>query len=102
MSADGKLNHINTAVDSSMEIRVSASYHTFFSWGGGADIPLEEGKQLYDLMQNAHKCGRQARLWATPEKEDVWKTLLDAGQDWISVDDMVRFRKFYLEYMAGK
>lgn len=102
ISGDDDLLDINAAVDSSVEPRASANYHDIFTWGGGKSMSPIEAKRLADIMRDAHEHGRKARFYHTPEREDVWQTLLDAGQDWISVDDLERFRKFYLEYMVGK
>ena len=102
VSGDGNLVKISTDVDSSLEPRVSADYHDIFTWDGRTGIPAGEAKLMVDLMDNAHKYGRQARMFHAPEREDVWKAMLDAGQDWISVDHLARFRKFYLEYLAER
>ena len=100
VSGDDNLEHINTAIDSSIEPRASANYHDLFSWGGGMQIPPSEAKELIDIIAIAHRYGRKARFYNAPEREDVWKALLDAGEDWVSVDNLPKFRKFYLDYIA--
>jgi len=41
--------------------------------------------------------GKKTRLWATPEKEQLWEQLLVLGIDLINTDDLSRLRKFLLE-----
>jgi alkaline phosphatase len=57
---------------------------------------------LDELVNLAHAEGRQIRFWAAPETPELWKQFLDLGVDWIHVDDIAAFQKFYLDYQQGK
>lgn len=82
--------------------RVSTKYGSEFSWTGRGEMPADEKQKLEELVKNAHMYGKKVRLWATPANEAVWKAQLDAGVDWINVDNLARFRKFYLEYLKER
>ncbi|MDX2001156.1 MAG: phosphatidylinositol-specific phospholipase C/glycerophosphodiester phosphodiesterase family protein [Chitinophagales bacterium] len=101
-SSDGGLPNFDTALDSSLVPRVSASYRDLFTWKGKGEMPAAEKQQLQEMMDRAKQYGRKSRLWATPNVEAVWKEQMDAGQYWINVDDLKGFRKFYLKYTGQK
>jgi alkaline phosphatase len=50
---------------------------------------------LRKLIKKAHQAGRKVRFWASPNKPEVWKKLMDEGADWINVDDLKGFNDFY-------
>jgi hypothetical protein len=101
-SSDGGLPLFDTTLDSSLVPRVSTSYRGQLKWRGRGPIPPDEKQKLQQMMAHAKQYGRKSRLWATPNKEAIWKEQLDAGQYWINVDDLARFRKFYLAYKGLK
>lgn len=78
--------------------RVSAAYGTYLSWKGKGEMPFAERARLRDLTAQARREGRRLRFWASPHREAVWTALLDEGVGWINVDDLERFRRFYLDY----
>lgn len=78
--------------------RVSASYGSLFNWKGRGAIPANEAELLQNIVTEAHKHGKKVRFWATPQKEAIWREQLKAGVDWLNIDDLQRFRKFYLQY----
>jgi len=78
--------------------RVSAPYGDFFRWRGSGKMPEKEKKMLDDLVENAHRYGREIRFYAAGNSGKVWKELLDAGVDWINVDNLGKFRNFYRRY----
>ncbi len=58
--------------------------------------------ELKNIVEKAHKDGRKIRFWAMPDNAAVWQKLLDAGVDWMNVDDLKRYRKFYEGYRFAK
>lgn len=82
--------------------RVSDPYGKFFKWRGIGKMPAKEKKLLHDLADNAHRFGRQIRFYGAGNNKKVWKELLDAGVDWINVDGLRKYRKFYKKYSAVK
>ncbi|MCS6866346.1 MAG: phosphatidylinositol-specific phospholipase C/glycerophosphodiester phosphodiesterase family protein [Gemmataceae bacterium] len=73
---------------------ISQSWRILFRWDGTGEMPAAERTKLQDLVTKAHKQGRKVRLWATPEKETVWKELLAAGVDFINTDQLPQLEKF--------
>lgn len=99
MSMDQHVEGFDREASADVCPRASGKYGWFFSWNGKGEMPENEKQVLNKLVTEAHKCGKKVRFWATPEDENIWKAQMDAGVDWINVDDLQRFRKFYLEYM---
>jgi len=82
--------------------RASGVYRKVIKWRGGGDMPTEEREKLQALVQKVHSKGKKLRLFAAPNKEAVWRELLDAGVDWINVDKLKAFRIFYEQYQKEK
>ena len=61
-------------------------------------MPKAQKEKLAVLVKLAHEHGRQIRFYALPQNENVWRELLDAGVDWINVDQLKRFAEFYKSY----
>jgi alkaline phosphatase len=62
-------------------------------------MPKAQKEKLDELVKIAHDHGRQIRFYALPQEENVWRTLLDAGVDWINVDELEKFALFYRDYI---
>ena len=82
--------------------RASTNYRSFFKWYGKEEMPKEEEKKLRSLIKEAHDAGRKVRFWGCPNRQEVWQKLLDEGADWINVDDLEGFNKFYQEYTSQR
>jgi hypothetical protein len=67
---------------------VSDNWNIHFSWKGEGSIPAAEKTKLKTLVGRAHAENRRIRFWATPDKKDVWRELLEAGVDLINTDDL--------------
>ncbi len=102
MSMDEHVSGFNRERSTDVSPRVSASYGSIFNWKGKGKIPADEKQTLQQLVAEAHKYGKKVRFWATPQKETIWREQLDAGVDWLNIDDLARFRKFYLAYKGNK
>ncbi|MEO1437941.1 MAG: hypothetical protein AAFV80_20535, partial [Bacteroidota bacterium] len=83
------------ALDPTFVPRMSYSYKKHFSWKGKGEMPADEYEMLCKMVDAAHYHGKKIRFWASPDNVDVWETLMGAGVDWINVDDLKKFRKFY-------
>jgi len=79
--------------------RVSDPYGEHFSWHGRGAMPKAQRQKLEELVKIAHDHGRQIRFYALPQNENVWRELLDAGVDWINIDKLEMFAKFYKKYL---
>jgi glycerophosphoryl diester phosphodiesterase len=103
MLIDGSLSDIGHPERSAVIApRVSAAYHSLFKWRGIGQMPEHENKKLKNIVEKAHKDGRKVRFWAMPNNAAVWRTMHDAGVDWMNVDNLKRYRKFYEGYRSAK
>lgn len=74
---------------------ISQRYGKLIGWKGNGTISPKDEKIIQDLVSKAHAEGKKVRLWASPEKEIVWKTLLDIGVDFINTDELDRLKEFF-------
>lgn len=84
--------------------RLNGPLRSVIKWKGNTDISMEDSLALQAVIDSAHAKGRGLRLYAATNKIKVWKTLLDMGVDWINVDQLGKFNRFYEKYRldAGK
>jgi glycerophosphoryl diester phosphodiesterase len=93
---DGRPDDLKSNPAASLVPLVSADWNTLFTsrWTG----PLPEGDRaaLEKIIALTHAQGRQLRFWNTPDRAEVWQTLLAAGVDVIGTDDLPGLQKFLL------
>lgn len=94
VSIDGRPEHIGQGFSSEEMPIISQRYSKVLSWKGNGEIPSDEYQALQDLCQRAHQEGKKIRLWASPEKEEVWQVLLRAGVDFINTDKLSSLQAF--------
>ena len=99
ITADGAISQSADAVPPHIIERVSDPYGNHFSWKGKGVMPKGQKEKLDEMVKIAHEHGRQIRFYGAPQDENVWRILLDAGVDWINVDDLSRFATFYKDYV---
>ncbi len=58
--------------------------------------------ELNKIIAKSKELDLPFRLWKVPEDEILWKKLLDVGVGIISLDDLERYRRFYLDYSMMK
>lgn len=97
VSIDGRPEDLGELYDPSLVPLISQRYGIVTSWKGKDQIPEGEMAAIKALTDQAHRQGKKVRLWATPEDENVWKVLLEAGVDYINTDDPERLKKFLLK-----
>ncbi|MBK9383576.1 MAG: hypothetical protein IPN34_01960 [Planctomycetes bacterium] len=61
----------------------------------------EHAQGYAKLAQRAHAQGRRLRFWAIPADESLWRALLDAGVDWVNVDDPAAYARFAKGHFAS-
>lgn len=76
--------------------RFSSGWGRYFSWNGKKDMPIAQKLVLDSLVQRVHALHKQIRFYHIPDKENAWKTLLNAGVDWINTDRLNIFKRYYL------
>jgi len=75
---------------------ISDNYRHQLSWQGEGEIPQTELRKLQHLVRAVHEEGKKLRLWASPDKKEVWQVLLDAGVDFINTDQLEELKGFLL------
>ena len=97
---DGRLSDLDGPIDPSLTPLISDSWASTFKWNREGVMPQELRDRVKAAVDKAHAGGASVRFWATPQREDFWAALLDAGVDLINADDLPRLQKFLLERAA--
>lgn len=100
---DGRLSDLNSDASATLIPIISDRWPTHFSYKGSGPMPEKERRKLKDIVETAHKKGRILRFWATPdsptpERENLWRILLENGVDLLNTDDLPGLQKFLLQY----
>jgi hypothetical protein len=96
---DGRLSDLGGSLSPDLMPLVSDNWTKNFSWTGAGDMPANEAQKLKDIVETAHAAGYKVRFWETPEtpgpdRDRLWRTLADAGVDFINTDDLSGFAAF--------
>ena len=70
-------------------------------WSGEGAPPPQLRRELARLADLAHTQGRRLRFWGSPDREEVWRVLHEAGVDLINTDDLGGLRAFLAEDAAA-
>ena len=92
---DGSIKMLKESKYDAVITRYSDPWGTYFTWTGNGPMPADEKARLDDLVAQAHKKGKDIRFYGAPDKEAVWKTLLDAHVDWVNTDKLKEYSHFY-------
>jgi hypothetical protein len=66
-----------------------------FNMGMPTDLQLIKIKTL---VEKAHAENKKVRLWASPDKREIWEALLTCGVDFINADDLEGLQEFLTEH----
>jgi hypothetical protein len=99
---DGRLSDLGGGLSPDLMPLVSDNWTKNFSWTGAGEMPANEAKKLEDIVGRAHAAGYKVRFWDTPEtpgpdRDKLWRTLSEAGVDFINTDDLQGFAAFRKE-----
>jgi hypothetical protein len=77
----------------------STDYEVVVGWDGIGNISEAQLANLTKVVNDAHERGISARFWDTPgwpvnARENVWRTLLENGADWLNADDLAAASSF--------
>lgn len=78
----------------------SCKFSNLINWDGNGLIPDLEKQKLIRFVSSAHQQGKKVRLWATPEKENLWDCLLECGVDLINTDRLSSLKTFLVNRAA--
>lgn len=99
---DGDIKNIKEPKYRSTITRYSDPWGLYFTWTGVGPIPEEEKERLDTLVRDIHQQGKQIRFYGAPDKEAVWRVLLNAHVDWVSTDKLKEYAHFYALQFPGK
>lgn len=100
-AADGRLTDLKRNLPSHAMPVVSDNFRKHFKWRGKGVIPEHEKNKLKSLANETHRQGKKLRFWAIPDQPNAWQTLLEAGVDFISTDDLARAEQFFQSKKIG-
>lgn len=91
---DGRPENLGKEYRSSLMPIISQSFGAVVSWNGKGEIPAKTYHTIQDLAKRTHAEGKMLRLWAIPDRPEVWQQLMDAGVDLINTDKLSAFADF--------
>jgi hypothetical protein len=97
---DGRPSDLDATVPAHLMPWISARWPSVFRWQGEGPMPEEERTKLQEFVGKAHRHGRLARFWATPENPALWRELLAAKVDLINTDKLDELQRFLRDSSA--
>lgn len=91
---DGRLADLDGEHTAAEMPLISDNWMRHFKWWGSGSMPESERERLHNIVERAHAQGKRVRFWATPEREALWKELVDAEVDLLNADDLPRLQRF--------
>lgn len=91
---DGRPTDLIKSYASTVVPVISDSYRSHLKWRGTGEMPKEEWEWLVNFCEVTHAQGKKVRLWASPDNEVAWSTLLKAGVDLINTDKIPELSAF--------
>jgi len=93
---DEDLRTINgDSVNHNVFAMASCKYSQLLKWNGNGSLSNSERQILLAYVAKAHRIGAKVRLWASPEKKEVWDELLSCGVDLINTDRLEMLRDYF-------
>lgn len=96
-AADGRLSDLSKQVAPELMPVISDNFSKYFKWRGKGPMPACESEQLRTYTNDAHRQGKKLRFWNIPSQPNAWETLLNAGVDFISTDDLQGLEQFLVD-----
>lgn len=91
---DGRPADLGKGISVQLMPVISDRFSAWCDWDG-TGIPTPEALQrVRELAARVHKEGKKLRLWAIPDSENAWQSLLDAGVDMINTDRLPELSRF--------
>ena len=95
---DGGFGNIGDVVyNSAICPRVSSSYRSHFKnkFFSNRQKQTQQSQQATEWIKKAQADDRQIRFWAMPDRRRVWLWHWQAGTDWLNVDKIRKFNRYY-------
>jgi len=98
---DGRLSDLEVDMPPNFMRLISDNWQSYFRWRGKEPISQEESEKLAGIVAAVHAKDCMLRFWNLPvsdpsSRKNIWTTLLAAGVDLISVDDLRSYYDFQL------
>ena len=97
---DGRPNNLDQNISNVLMPWISENYFKVIgSFNLGEPTPAQKDS-IKLLVLRTHQEGKLLRLWASPDKEEIWEILLESGVDLINSDNLEGLNQFLLEKKA--
>ena len=99
-AVDGRARNTQPDVPAALMPLRSDCWPELFSWSGEGPMPPDEHDRLVRMVADAHSRDQRVRFWQTPDapgpaRDNLWRTLLDAGVDLVDTGDLTGARDFF-------
>ncbi|GAB4185499.1 MAG: phosphatidylinositol-specific phospholipase C/glycerophosphodiester phosphodiesterase family protein [Thermoflexibacter sp.] len=101
VALDGRLEDLDRHYPNQIMPVISENYTKIFKWKGSGQMPQEEVEKLKNLTTKTNQQGKKLRFWASPENENVWKTLMENNVGLIGTDQLERLSRFLHTYRSA-
>ncbi len=96
---DGRIEDLQSPMPDNFVSVISDNWEDHFSWRGLGSLSEADSRRLAQTLGAAHGSGYRLRFWNIPAPvggpiQEVWRRLLEAGVDLLSVDDVSGYRDF--------
>ena len=102
---DGRLTDLHFDAPATLIPIISDRWSSHFSYKGSGPMPPQQLQKLKTIVETAHNKGRIVRFWATPDRpspqrQNLWRILLENGVDLLNTDDLPGLQQFLLEHTS--
>lgn len=91
---DGRPNVSYTKEQQDRIKLISTSFSSVSNWDGNGEIPAKDLEKIEKVVDEAHKLDKPVRFWASPDFENAWLKLTEAGVDVLNSDNIEPLSKF--------
>lgn len=78
--------------------QINNAYYSTLTYRGNGKPTQSDINKLHDITNRAHKIHSSVRFYAAGNNKRIWTYLLNGDVDYINVDNLNKFSRFYKEY----
>jgi len=93
---DGRLGDLDRDYHFTKVPFISENYKRIMSINKSGRLSPNEMTKLKFFVNRCHQQDKKVRLWATPDQEELWGQLLEAGVDLINCDDLSKLQRYLM------
>jgi len=99
---DGRIEDLGSRMPDNFVSVISDNWEDHFGWRGLGSLSEADSGRLAQTVEAAHRSGYRLRFWNIPAPDggpmdEVWRRLVEAGVDLLSVDDVYAYRDFLVK-----